>query len=149
MCVWVGAPEALVCLLPTCSTWGGRNLRGRGGKWDTGGLLPGCVCESVCVSLRERVCVSQFSMLSSCRMDLLGILRVWHVDACWCIDICLGWRTCVGVLVGVGATACDHVCSELCLYGCAKVTWSIGLTLTYLPGLDGNSDIWMGNVTPE
>lgn len=32
----------------------------------------------------------------------------------------LVWRTCVGVLVGVGATACDRVCSNLCLCVCAR-----------------------------
>lgn len=80
----------------------------------------GCGCESVCMSLRDRVCVSQFSMLSSCRMDLIEIFCVRHVDICECIDICLGWRTCAGVLVGVGATARNHVCSKLCLYVCAR-----------------------------
>lgn len=31
LCV-CGVPETLVCLSPTCSTWGGRGLRGSEGK---------------------------------------------------------------------------------------------------------------------
>lgn len=63
----------------------------------------------LCVCLWEGRCVLRCGCtLPSCRVDLIGISRLWHVDICECIDIHLVWRTCGGVLVGVGATACGR-----------------------------------------
>lgn len=61
---------------------------------------------------------------------------------CVHMEVLLGWRTCVGVPVGVqpvivSAVSCACVC--VCLY---EVTCCVGPTLAYLLKADGNSDTW-------
>lgn len=99
VCVCV-APEALVCLSPTCSTWGGRGLRGSGGKWDTEGLLAGRVCVRESVCLWERGCVLQYAaqLSKGFKSDFLSV---------WVCTCTFRWRTYVAALVCAGTAVCD------------------------------------------